>query len=96
MDNIEEVLLELPDKVADALGRWRVSTLDRERVEALLFASIKGKDEKKSSTEIKMEIHESIERYNAVLHEIKQECEYNRLYEKLLSAKKRASLRTAF
>lgn len=96
MDNIEETLLDLPDQVAAALMSWRIATLDREKVEALLFASIKGQDPAKSATEIKSTIQANGERYTAVLNEIKAEANYTRLYEQLLSAKKRASLRTAY
>lgn len=96
MDNIEETLLELPDKVAEALEKWEISTLDRERVDAMLFAMIKGRDENKSATEIKMEINGHPEHYQAVLGEIKAHAGYIRLYEQLLAGKRRASLRTAY
>ncbi len=96
MDNIEETLLELPDKVADALEKWETATLNREKVDALLFAMIKGRDEKKSATEIKMEIAGHPEHYESVLSEIKAHSNYIRLYEQLLAGKRRASLRTAY
>lgn len=96
MDNIEETLTALPDKVADALEVWEIATLDREKIDALLFAMIKGRDEKKSATEIKMEIQGHPEHYQSVLHEIKAHAQYTRLYEQLLAGKRRASLRTAF
>lgn len=96
MDNIEETLLELPDKVAEALEKWETSTLDRERSDALLFAMIKGLDGTKSATEIKMEIQGNFAHYEAVLNEIKAHANYTRLYEQLLAGKRRASLRTAF
>lgn len=96
MDNIEETLLELPDKVAAALEVWEIATLNRERNDALLFAMIKGRDEKKSATEIKMEIQAHPEHYEAALNEIKAHALYTRLYEQLLAGKRRASLRTAF
>jgi hypothetical protein len=95
-ENLEEVLQELPDKVAQALENWETATLNREKVDALLFAMIKGRDEKKSATEIKMEIQGHPEHYEVVLYEIKQHAQYTKLYEQLLAGKRRASLRTAF
>ena len=94
--DIESDLDQLPDKVAEALQLWRVATLNREKMEAVLYAGFKGNDPNRSATEIKACINASDSRYNSVLEEIKCECEYQRLYEKLLSAKKRASLRVAF
>ncbi len=94
--DIEEQLSTLPDRVAEALEQWRIASLDREKIEALLFASIKGQNTELSATEIKSRIHADLNRYESVLHEIKAESNYTRLYERLLSAKKRASLRTAF
>lgn len=94
--DLEALLDILPDQVADALEAWRVATLDRERCEALLYAALKGADDGKTATEIKASINSDPARYSAVLEEIKAESNYTRLYEKLLSAKRRASLRTAF
>ena len=96
MDNIEETLLELPDKVAAALEKWETATLEREFTDAKMFAKIKAEDEKKSATEIKMEIQGNGNHYQAVLFEIQAHAEYTRLYEQLLAGKRRASLRTAF
>jgi hypothetical protein len=94
--DIESDLNELPDKVAEALQLWRVATLNREKMEAVLYAGFKASDSDRSATEIKACINASESRYSSVLEEIKCECEYQRLYERLLSAKKRASLRVAF
>lgn len=94
--DIEAELARLPEAVAEALEKWEISTLDRERVDAMLFAMIKGRDEKKSATEIKMEIQGHPEHYQASLNEIKAHALYTRLYEQLLAGKRRASLRTAF
>lgn len=94
--DIEGDLEKLPDQVAEALQLWRVATLNREKLEAVLYAGFKGNDPQRTATEIKACINASESRYNSVLEEIKCETEYTRLYEKLLSAKKRASLRTAF
>ena len=95
-EDLESSLELLPDKVADVLLEWRKATLEREKTEALLFVEFKANEEEKSSTEIKALINSSPERYAKVMEEIKAEVEYNRWYEKLLSVKKRASLRTSY
>ena len=92
----EAILLNFPDLVADALIKWREATLAREKTEALLYLSFKGQDTDRSATEIKAMINSSESRFKDVLTEIQAEGEYNRLYEKLLGAKKIASLRTAY
>ena len=96
MDNIEETLIDLPDQVANALSAWRIATLQREKVEAMLHLRLKASEEKMTAGDLKAAINNNQERYDMMLKEILAETEYNRLYEKLLSAKKRASLRTAF
>ncbi len=95
-DEILEHLLEsLPDECADALMKWREKTLDRERVEALLYSKFKGEDPERNSATLKAMINSNSERYEAVLEELKAEAEYTRVYEKLLGVKKKASLRVA-
>lgn len=93
--NIEESLEQLPDIVADKLVEWRKASLWRESKEAVLYLKYKGA-EGKTATEIKALINANDERYAVILEEIKAEGEYNRYYERLMSAKKLASLRTAF
>ena len=95
-DQIEDHLDKLPDAVADALSAWRIATLQREKIEAMLHLRLKAGEEKLSVGDMKAAINNNQERYDMMLKEILAESEYNRLYEKLLSAKKRASLRTAF
>lgn len=92
---LEADLESLPDEVAAALMAWRIATLDREKAEALLYARFKAEGDR-TATEIKSFINASPERYEAVLGEILAESGYTRLLEKLLSAKKLASLRTAY
>lgn len=95
-ENLEHQLESLPDIVAKSLLDWRVATLDREKIEALLYARFKGLNDDLKASDLKSMINADPERYQAVLNEIKAESEYQRLYEKLLGAKKLASLRTAF
>jgi hypothetical protein len=96
MENLEEILSELPEIVADKLQDWRMKTLERERVEAILYLKFKGDGEKRTQDELKAMVKEDGGRYQAVLNEIKAESAYNLVYERLLCAKKKASLRTAF
>jgi secreted Zn-dependent insulinase-like peptidase len=94
--DIDNALETLPDLVAEELMKWRIATLEREKVEALLYARFKGEDKERTATEIKALIHANGMRYAAVLEEIKSEAGYERIYEKLMSSKKRADLRNAF
>lgn len=98
MENLEQVLSDLPEKVASKLEAWRMSTLNREKTEAILYLRFKGATDgqKRTSDEIKAMIREDGERYQAVLAEIKAESAYNLANETLMCAKKKASLRTAF
>lgn len=92
--DLEEMMNSLPDKVAEALIVWRTATLDREKMEALVYASTKATNDKLTATEIKSFINSNPQRYEAVLKEIKAESDYTRVYERLLSVKKIASLRS--
>ena len=94
--DIEKQMEELPDLVASALERWRTTTLDREKCEALVYLKSKYEDKERSATEIKALVNSDEARYSCVLAELKAEAEYIRLLERLQSAKKVASLRTAF
>lgn len=95
-NDLEEQLDKLPELVSAALMEWRIATLDREKCEALLYAATRGQDDKMPATEVRARIQSNPNRYEAVLKEIKAEANYQLLYERLLSVKKRASLRTAF
>lgn len=93
---IEHDLSTLPDLVADALQAWRIATLEREKIEGLLYLQFKGGEEKRTTDELKALVRSDGGRYMAVLAELKAEANYTRLLEKLYSSKKAASLRTAF
>jgi hypothetical protein len=94
--DLEEALETLPEVVAQCLLNWRKATLDREKTEASLYLQFKGLDAGKTATEIKAMIHESKERYEAVLSEISCESVYTAKYETLLAMKHKARLREAF
>lgn len=93
---IEKAITELPDLVAHRLHDWMVAKLDREKTEALLHMEHKATESKKTTEDLKALVRSDQRRYEAMMNEIKAETEYKRLYEKLLSAKKLADLRTAF
>lgn len=95
--DLEKDLEELPEKVSKALELWRTATLDRKKTDALLYMKYRMSDlGKRTSGEIKAMIDKDDTHYAACLLENKLEAEYNFVYEKLLSAKKLSSLRTAF
>lgn len=95
-DQLNNDLEDLPEKVAEALLEWRKSALNREKKEALLYLQFKNEVDKRTVGEIEAMIESNDDRYDAKLKEAMAECEYHRLYEKLMSAKKMADLRTAF
>ncbi len=93
---IETDLSEGPDLVATALLKWRRATLEREKIEGVLYAKLKAGEEKRTSEEIKALVRADGGRYAATLIEIQAESDYVRLNERLMAAKKMAGLRTAF
>lgn len=95
---IESDLETLPDKSADALFEWRKATLDREKTEALLYLRFKAESigEKKTVSDIDAMVDADDGRYLVKLKEASAESEYERIYEKLLAAKKISDIRTAF
>lgn len=93
---IADALEKLPDQVADSLLSWRRATLEREKLEAILFLRFKGGEFKRTGSEIEAMVQSDGGRFEACLNEAKAESEYNRLNERLLSFKKLASLRVAF
>lgn len=95
-DQIEDQLDKLPDAVADALSVWRIATLQREKIEAMLHLKFKAGEGKLTAGDLKAAINNNQERYDMMLKEIVAESQYNRLYERLLAVKRRASLRTAY
>ena len=94
--DLEKTMAELPDLVADALLVWRTATLDKDRLHAQLYITYRSTNPEMTSVEIKARIGDDDRYYQASLSELKAEAEYNRLNERLMAAKKLASLRTAF
>ncbi len=93
---IEQELIDLPEMVADSLLKWRTKTLEREKTDALLYLRFKAGEPGRTATEIKALINSSEGHFSANLEEAKAESRYTFLNEKLMAAKKVASLRTAF
>lgn len=96
--DINAVLVDYPDKVADALEDWRMAALERERMEAKTYLTLKANNAVNKITESWLEnmVIDDTEVYKARLTEIKAETSYQRVLEKLLCAKKRAAIREAF
>lgn len=95
---IEEELKDLPDRVADALGKWRFKTADKKREAARLLLTFKAQHagEGLTMTELKAMVQNDQGYYQICLDEIMEESRYIRTLERLLAAKKLASLRSAF
>jgi hypothetical protein len=94
--DLEEALATLPDRVADALLIWRTATAAKKKLVGDLFVKMKSVHSDMSSTEIKTRISASKELFEAEMKEVSAEAEHTRLNERLMAAKKLASLRTAF
>jgi hypothetical protein len=96
---IIEVLGTYPDRTADALQKWKVSTLERERYGSKLYLDLKARaagGEKVTVKELEMMVEADEGHYKARLEEIMAESDHLRCYEKLLSAKKMAGIRAGF
>jgi hypothetical protein len=101
MTNVEinKILTEYPDIVSEAETAWKMSILELERIEAKTYFSIKtntAPGEKVTEKMLENMVTTNDEVYKARLYSVTKESEYNRLYEKLMCAKKMASLRSAF
>ncbi len=94
----EDELTNLPDLVADALGKWRFKTAEKKREWARLLLTFKAKQaaEELTMTELKAMVQNDQGYYQICLDEIMEESRYVRLYERLMCSKRIASMRTAF
>lgn len=95
---IEEELESLPDRVADALREWRTKEAQKRHTAAGLLMSFKAKTAELglTMTELKAMVDHDAEYYKLCLECVTTESEYVRLNERLMAAKKAASLRTSF
>lgn len=94
--DLENALEILPEQVSRALLNWRKATLDREKLEGLLYIRLKAENADRTATELKALINSDQGRYEAVLAEISFESVFKLKEESLMAKKKEASLRTAF
>jgi hypothetical protein len=97
--DIIEILGTYPDKVADALEKWKRATLERKRVGSKLYLELKAKSaggEKITVKELEMMVESNQTHYELCLEEIMAESDHMKLYEKLMAAKKMASIRAGF
>jgi hypothetical protein len=96
--DIEGDLETLPDMVADALRLFREKTAIKKHKAAHLLLTFKAKHASQglTMTELKAMVNADLDYFKICMEEVTSESEYVRLSEKLMAAKKQASLRTAF
>lgn len=97
-EEIEVILSVYPDEIADALQAMKEAELEFKRISGRRYMEFKAihAAEKPTETHLKSMVVNDGEVYAAQMELIKAEAKHQRLYETLLSAKKLASLRTAF
>lgn len=95
---LEGELSSLPDLVADALAVWKKAEADKRREAARLYLMFKAKmvGHGVTATELRAMVDNDEGYYRMCLDCVTAESSYVRLMEKLMAAKKAASLRTAF
>jgi hypothetical protein len=94
--DLEKALNELPELLSKSFEKWRIAGLDLERFEALMAAKIRGENQGIKATEVRDKINADDNWYQLRMDVIKAESYHNLIENRLLSAKKMASLRTAF
>jgi asparagine synthetase A len=97
---LSEQLHELPDKIADSLLVWRRATINRQNQEAREFikAKMSALENKRPAGDdfIKSLVRSSDVWVSLMDSEAAAESNYVRLYERHLSNKKTAGIRTAY
>lgn len=96
--DINDILTDFPDLIAKAESDWKTAKVERERIEALAYFRLKAECAGAKVTEawLTNKVRVDDEVHKAKLDEIVRESEYNRLYERLMSCKRLAQLRSAF
>jgi hypothetical protein len=92
-----EVMDTYPDLVADALAAWKKAGIEKDRIFARAYLELKARSVglgKVTVSELESNVRALDEHYKAALDEVIAESEYVRVYEKLMSAKKQASMRS--
>jgi hypothetical protein len=95
---ITTILDTFPDKVAEALERFRTAGVEKDRVYARAYLEFKARSagEKITASEIESMVKADQRYYEAALDEITAESGYVKAHERLMAAKKQASMRAAF
>lgn len=95
---IEAAMETLPDIVADALYNFKTSGIDKERLCAKTFLEFKARSagEKITVAEIEAMVKADVDCYKAALKEVEMESTYVKFNERLMAAKKMASMRASF
>jgi len=95
---IVEAMEKLPDIVADALYNFKAAGLENERLHAKTFLEFRARSAgvKTSVAEIEALVTADLDCYKAALNEIEKESEYVKYNERLMAAKRMASMRAAF
>lgn len=95
---VEEELRELPDRVADAQKFWKSKEAELKHSRARVYLDFKAKLVGSDPTQgdLKAMVENDMGIYKLSLECVTAESEYTRLMEKLMAAKRLASMRTAF
>ncbi|MBK6881280.1 MAG: hypothetical protein IPN65_03910 [Elusimicrobia bacterium] len=95
---LEGELSSLPDLVADALAVWKKAEADKRREAARLYLMFKAKlaGRETTATELRAMVDNDEGYYIMCLDCVTAESAHVRLYEKLMAAKRAASMRAAF
>ncbi len=95
---ITEDMSTLPDKVADALAKWKNAEVEQKREAARLYLTFKAKmaGDETTQAELKAMVQVDPTHYQLCLNSVIAESDYVRLSEKLMAAKRMASMRSAF
>jgi hypothetical protein len=95
---VEEELRDLPDRVADAQRFWKAKEAELKHERARVYLSFKSKlvGTEPTQGDLKAMVENDMGIYQLSLDCVTAESEYTRLMEKLMAAKRLASLRSAF
>lgn len=93
---IDLILSTFPDKIADAYQKYQEAEANMRRVKGKVYLELKALHPNHKETHLKSMVENHPEFFSAQMDSIATESMHNRLYEKLMSAKKLAQLRAAY
>jgi hypothetical protein len=93
---IDLMLSTYPDKIAVAYQVYQTAEAEVRRMRGKVYLELKALHPDHKETHLKSMVENNEKVYTAQMAAIQAEAEHNRLYEKLMCAKKLASLRAAF